>query len=69
MTGVGLEFGATAIGGLAAGYYIDEWLGTEPVFLLVCVFGALIGSMTHLVMLSRRLDRLRRAEEERNAGR
>ena len=64
MTGVGLEFGASVIGGLAVGYYLDEWLGTEPVFVLLCVFGALVVTVTHLVALSRRLDRLRRADEE-----
>ncbi len=64
MAGVGLEFAGSVIGGLAVGYYLDEWLGTEPLFVMVCVFGALAGSVSHLVMLTRRLDRLRRADEE-----
>lgn len=67
MAGVGLEFAATVIGGLALGYYLDEWLGTEPLFLMLCVFGALAGTVSRLVLLSRRLDRLRR-EDERGAG-
>ncbi len=67
MAGVGLEFGASIIGGLALGYYLDEWLGTEPLFVMLCVFGALTGTVAHLVMLSRRLDRLRRAEEDGTA--
>jgi len=64
MAGVGLEFAASVLGGLAVGYYVDVWLGTEPIFLLLGVFGGLAGSVSHLVMLSRRLERLRRAEEE-----
>jgi F0F1-type ATP synthase assembly protein I len=74
MAGVGLEFAASVLGGLALGYAVDDWLGTEPAFLLLGVFGGLIGSVSRLVMLSRRFERLRRAEEEdakraRDAGR
>lgn len=69
MMGVGLEFAATTLGGLAVGYYLDDWLGTEPLFLLLGVLGALVGTVSHLVVLSRRLDRLRRAEEDDAGGR
>lgn len=68
MAGVGLEFAASVLGGLAVGYYFDEWLGTAPWFLLLGVFGGLAGSVSRLVMLSRRLERLRRVEEEGKHG-
>lgn len=66
MTGVGLEFAVSVLGGLAIGHYIDQWLGTEPFFTMLLVFGCLTASVAHLVMLSKRLDRLRRAEEEQS---
>ncbi len=68
MTGVGLEFAVSVIGGLAIGHYVDQWLGTEPLFTMLLVFGCLAASVAHLVMLSRRLDHLRRAEEESSSG-
>lgn len=68
MTGVGLEFGVSIVGALIIGSYIDEWLGTDAIFVVLCAFGAMTVSITHLVILTRRLDRLRREEEERSAG-
>ncbi len=67
MTGVGMEFAVSVLGGLAIGHYLDQWLGTEPLFTMLLVFGCLTASVAHLVILSRRLDRLRRAEEESSA--
>jgi len=64
MAGVGLEFAASVLGGLALGYFLDDWLGTAPLFLMLGVFGGLATSVIRLLRLSRRLDRLRRAEEE-----
>jgi F0F1-type ATP synthase assembly protein I len=68
MAGMGLEFAASVLGGLALGYLVDDWLGTKPWFFLLGTFGGLVGSVTRLVQLSRRLDHLRR-EQERTTGR
>ncbi|MBM4269854.1 MAG: AtpZ/AtpI family protein [Deltaproteobacteria bacterium] len=64
MAGMGLEFSASVLGGLALGYLVDDWLGTKPWFFLLGTFGGLAGSVTRLVQLSRRLDRLRREQEQ-----
>ena len=59
-----MEFVATVLGGTALGYYLDEWLGTEPFFLILLIFAAMGGSVARLLMLTRRLERLRRAAGE-----
>ena len=59
MAGMGLEFGASVIGGLVLGYMLDDWLGTEPWLFLVGTFGGLGAAVVRLVQLSRRFDRLR----------
>ncbi|MEE9281369.1 MAG: AtpZ/AtpI family protein, partial [Myxococcota bacterium] len=35
---LGIQFGTCVIVGVALGYYLDRWLGTEPVLLLVFMF-------------------------------
>lgn len=67
MAGVGLEFASMVVGGLIVGSWVDDWLGTEPAFTLTFVLAGLVGAMSRLVVLSRRFDRLRRAEEERSS--
>ena len=66
LAGLGMEFVAMILGATAVGYYLDDWLGTEPLFLMVLIFSAMAGSVARLVMLSRRLERLRRAAEEQS---
>jgi ATP synthase protein I len=63
MTALGLEFSASVIGGLALGYYLDRWLGTDPWLLIVFTFGGMAGAMTRIVVLSRRFERMRRDEQ------
>jgi ATP synthase protein I len=40
----GFMMAASILVGYFVGSYIDEWLGTEPWFLLVCLLLAVIGS-------------------------
>ena len=41
---VGTEIVASTVIGLGIGYYIDKWLDTRPVFLLLCfLFGVIAG--------------------------
>jgi F0F1-type ATP synthase assembly protein I len=51
LTAIGLEFSGSVIGGLALGYYLDEWLGTEPWLLLVGTFGGLGAAVLRMVQL------------------
>lgn len=60
MTAIGLEFSGSVIGGLILGYYLDEWLGTEPWLLLVGTFGGLGAAVVRMVTLTKRFDRMRR---------
>ena len=62
MAALGLEFSASVIGGLALGYYLDRWLGTDPWLLVTFTFGGMAGAMVRIVMLSRRFERMRREE-------
>jgi F0F1-type ATP synthase assembly protein I len=45
---VGLEFGATVSAGVILGYYVDQWLGTPPLFTLLTTLGALGGALYRL---------------------
>jgi ATP synthase protein I len=64
MAALGLEFSGSVIGGLALGYYLDEWLGTEPWFLMIGTFGGLGAAVIRLVALTKRFQRMR---EDRTA--
>jgi ATP synthase protein I len=50
LSGVGLTLVICTVLGLAGGYYLDRWLGTQPVFLLV---GLLFGIAAGFVNLFR----------------
>jgi ATP synthase protein I len=51
----GLEFAICVILGVAIGYYLDAWLGTEPFLLLVFLgFGFAAGLRVLLRVLSNR---------------
>ncbi len=44
---LGLQLGGSVVVGLGLGYYLDRWLGTSPVFLLVfLLFGFAAGIRT-----------------------
>jgi ATP synthase protein I len=51
LSAVGLEFASTVIGGLILGYYLDDWLGTEPWLFLVGTFGGLGAAVLRMILL------------------
>jgi ATP synthase protein I len=51
LSAVGLEFSSTVIGGLILGYYLDDWLGTEPWLFLVGTFGGLGAAVLRMILL------------------
>ena len=57
MTALGLEFAGSVLGGLALGYYLDRWLGTEPWLLLLGTFGGMITAVSRILHLTRRFDK------------
>lgn len=69
MTALGLEFSAAVIGGLFVGYYLDEWLGTGPWLLLIGTLGGLATAVIRILALTKRFQRLRDDERERDRGR
>lgn len=59
MTALGLEFSSAVIGGLVLGYYLDEWLGTEPWLMLLGTFGGLGTAVARMIALTRRFEKIR----------
>ena len=47
--GLGLQFAATVVLLAFAGYWVDQWLGTLPGFLLAGVFLGFLGAMISLL--------------------
>jgi len=54
LAAMGTEFGATIVAGVVLGYYLDGWLGTAPLFLLVVSMAAFAGSLYRMVATLRR---------------
>ena len=62
--GVGFEFAGIVVTGVIVGYYIDELLGTAPLFVLLLTFGGMGGAIYRLIWMLRRLQ-----ERDREEGR
>ena len=62
---IGVEFAASALGGLFLGYLLDEKLGTSPWLVLVGTLGGFASAVYRTLVLLRRFDRIRREEERR----
>ncbi|MBM4242308.1 MAG: AtpZ/AtpI family protein [Deltaproteobacteria bacterium] len=59
MAALGLEFSSAVIGGLILGYYLDEWLGTEPWLTLLGTFAGLGTAVARMIALTRRFETIR----------
>jgi ATP synthase protein I len=64
LAALGLEFSGSVLGGLALGYYLDEWLGTAPWVLVGLTFGGMAAAFIRIIALTRRFDRIRREREQ-----
>jgi ATP synthase protein I len=62
MSALGLEFSGSVLGGLIGGYYLDEWLGTKPWFLMLGTFGGLATAVARLLALTKKFQRMRDAK-------
>jgi F0F1-type ATP synthase assembly protein I len=46
-------FGWRIVGGLVLGYYLDRWMGTSPLWILVATLGSLVASITEFIRVAR----------------
>ena len=47
--GIAFELPGTILGGLAIGYFLDQYLGSAPWLLIVCTAVAFVGAFVRLV--------------------
>ncbi len=52
---VGMEMLAALLVGLALGWFLDEWLGTRPWLMLVCLLFGMTAGILNAYRVSRRL--------------
>ena len=52
----GTAVAGSVLGGTVLGYYLDEWLGTQPWLLIVGVIAGTAGALTWLYRLVTRLQ-------------
>ena len=45
----GFEFAGTVVAGVIGGYYLDEYLGTSPLFILVVTLAGMGGALYRLI--------------------
>jgi F0F1-type ATP synthase assembly protein I len=55
--GVGFEFAGVVIACVIGGYYLDDYLGTSPLFILLLTLGGMTGALYRLLWMLRRLER------------
>jgi F0F1-type ATP synthase assembly protein I len=46
---LGFQIAGSIVGGLIAGYYLDDWVGSAPLFTLLFAVGGLYGSLRILL--------------------
>jgi F0F1-type ATP synthase assembly protein I len=59
-------FGWRIVAGLALGYYLDRWMGTSPLWILVTTLGSFVASITEFIRVSR--DETAERARERGEG-
>jgi len=51
-----------------AGIFVDQWLGTSPVFVLIFTVFGLVGGITHMVMLSKQIEEADKIKKSNDHG-
>jgi F0F1-type ATP synthase assembly protein I len=54
--GVGFEFAGTIVACVISGYYLDDYLGTSPLFILVLTLGGMTGALYRLLRMLRKVE-------------
>jgi F0F1-type ATP synthase assembly protein I len=54
---IGFELAGAIVGGLVLGYYLDQYLGTEPLFTLLCTLAGMAGAVRVLLWALKRNTR------------
>jgi len=52
LLGLAWGFGWRVVAGVLLGFYLDRWLGTSPLLLVVFALGSLIASVVELIRAS-----------------
>ncbi len=53
---LGIEFATIVVAGVIAGYYLDRYLHTPPLFTLLLTLGAMGGALYRLLWMLKRLS-------------
>jgi F0F1-type ATP synthase assembly protein I len=53
---LGFEFAGTVVAGVVAGYYLDVWLHTAPLFTLVLTLAGMGGALYRLLWMLKRFS-------------
>lgn len=59
---MGFEFAGAVIAGVIGGYYLDAYLGTSPVFLVLLTLGGMCGVVYRLLWMVRKMERRARGD-------
>jgi F0F1-type ATP synthase assembly protein I len=65
LTALGLEFSGSVLGGLALGYYLDQWLETHPWLFLIGTFAGLGAALLRMMQLLKRFEATRSNQSRR----
>ncbi|PLX94874.1 MAG: magnesium transporter [Desulfuromonas sp.] len=69
LSSVGISMVAATFIGLAMGYYLDKWLGTDPwLTLIFLLLGIVSGFRNIFILTSRELRRQERSERESDSN-
>lgn len=59
---LGIQLAATMLVYVVAGYFLDRWLETEPIFILI---GSVVGMIAFFIQVVRLSKRLSKADKEK----
>jgi len=57
LAGLGIEFAGIIGASALSGYFLDEWLQTAPVFIIVLVVTGTIGLFVRIVHIMRQMEK------------